>query len=89
MSLVAIIAVYFVTWWTILFAVLPWGMRTQDDEGEVVLGTERGAPVRPRLLRIAVATSIAAAIIVGAFAVVVDAYGIDLTAIVDWYDGRP
>ena len=56
MNLVSIIAVYFVVWWIVLFAVLPWGMRTQEEEGEVVLGTDRSAPANPRLLRKAIIT---------------------------------
>lgn len=46
------IALYFVIWWTTLFAVLPIGMRTQGEAGEVVPGTPPGAPVRPQILRI-------------------------------------
>lgn len=33
------IAVYFVIWWVTLFAVLPFGVKTQDEEGETLLGT--------------------------------------------------
>jgi predicted secreted protein len=65
MKLGEFIAVYFVVWWTILFAVLPWGVRTQEEEGEIVLGTERSAPARPMLIRKALVTSIVAAILVG------------------------
>jgi predicted secreted protein len=43
------IAIYFIMWWTILFAVLPWGVRSQHESGEVVPGTEPGAPLLPRL----------------------------------------
>ena len=46
------IALYFVVWWMTLFAVLPFGVRTQGESGHVVPGTPEGAPANPRLLRI-------------------------------------
>ena len=59
------LAVYFVIWWTVLFAVLPFGVRSQAETGEVTQGTEPGAPVLPGLLRKAAITSVIAAIVVG------------------------
>ncbi len=75
------IAIYFVVWWVILFAVLPFGVRTQEEEGEVVLGSERSAPHRPMLIRKAIATSIVAAIIVGALWLAIEYGGLDLEVI--------
>ena len=49
MSLATAIAVYFIIWWIVLFAVLPWGARSQAEGGEVVSGSDPGAPVLPRL----------------------------------------
>jgi predicted secreted protein len=43
------IAVYFLIWWIALFAVLPWGVRSQQENGEVVHGSDPGAPSLPRL----------------------------------------
>jgi predicted secreted protein len=43
------IALYFVIWWTVLFAVLPFGVRSQHESGEVVAGSEPGAPTSPAL----------------------------------------
>jgi len=63
MSFFGIAAIYFVVWWIVLFAVLPWGMRTQEEEGEVTLGTTASAPANPRLLRAAIATTIVAAVV--------------------------
>ena len=42
-------AVYFVVWWTMLFAVLPFGVHSQRELGDVVPGTDPGAPNRPRM----------------------------------------
>jgi predicted secreted protein len=55
------IALYFVIWWTLLFAVLPFGVRSQVDAGEVALGSEPGAPSAPRLREKAVWTTLVSA----------------------------
>ena len=57
------IAIYFTIWWIVLFAILPWGVRSQHETGDVVAGTDPGAPVAPRLLIKAVATTIVSAIL--------------------------
>jgi predicted secreted protein len=54
------VMVYLVIWWTILFAVLPLGVRRVENPGK---GEERGAPERPQLARKAVITSIVAAVL--------------------------
>lgn len=59
------LAVYFVIWWTVLFAVLPFGVRSQAETGEVTAGTEPGAPILPGLLRKAAITSVIAGIVFG------------------------
>ena len=43
------IAIYFTTWWIVLFAVLPWGIRSQEESDAVAPGTDPGAPILPRL----------------------------------------
>lgn len=63
MSILTAIAVYFVIWWIVLFAILPWGVRSQHESEELVEGTEPAAPVRPMLVRKAVATTLVAAIV--------------------------
>jgi predicted secreted protein len=63
MNIVGGLALYFVIWWITLFAVLPFGIRSQHEAGEVVAGTEPGAPVLPGLLKKAVITSLIAAVI--------------------------
>ncbi len=70
MSWFSIVAIYFVLWWLILFVVLPFSLRTQDEEGEVTLGTEASAPHRSPVLRIVVRTTVVAAILFVAFYVV-------------------
>lgn len=63
MTIASALAVYFVIWWTVLFAVLPFGIRSQAEVGEIVAGTEPGAPALPGLLRKALITSAIAAVV--------------------------
>ena len=63
MSLATSIAIYFIIWWTVLFAVLPWGVRSQQDSGAVTPGTDPGAPSIPRLKRKLVWTTIVAGLV--------------------------
>jgi predicted secreted protein len=58
---VTVIAIYLIVWFVCLFIVLPFGVHNQVDAGEVVRGTEPGAPVSPRLLRRLLVTSLLAA----------------------------
>jgi predicted secreted protein len=55
------IALYFVIWWTLLFAVLPFGIRSQADAGAIAAGSEPGAPSAPRLCEKAVWTTLVSA----------------------------
>ena len=38
-------AIYFVLWWIVLFLTLPFGVRSQHEDGEGAPGTDPGAPV--------------------------------------------
>jgi predicted secreted protein len=49
MKLGTYVAIYFLIWWTVLFAVLPWGVRNQEEAGEVVPGSDPGAPAMHRV----------------------------------------
>ena len=75
------VAIYFVIWWTILFAVLPWGSRSQAEHGAIVPGTEPAAPRTPRLVVKALATSVLAALLFALFYWVRFHSGIDLAAL--------
>ncbi len=67
MSWVSFIALFFATWWLVLFVVLPFSVRTQDDDNGVTLGTVSSAPRGPHMLRAVVRTTIATALLIGAF----------------------
>lgn len=62
------IAIFFTTWFIVLFAVLPFGVRSQHEAGDYVEGTDPGAPVAPKLWMKAAWTTVLTAIV---FAVLV------------------
>ena len=58
MAVSTAIAIYFLIWWIVLFAVLPWGVRAQGEEGPP--GTDPGAPRGARLMAKLVWTTVVA-----------------------------
>ena len=56
-------ATYFIIWWVLLFAILPFGVQSQHELDDIVPGTEPGAPARPRLLIKLTANTIIAALL--------------------------
>jgi predicted secreted protein len=63
-------AIFFLIWWVVLFAVLPWGVRSQHEGGEVTPGTDPGAPALPNLRRKLLWTTLVSAVIFAACYVV-------------------
>jgi predicted secreted protein len=82
MSITFAIAVYLVLWWTVLFAVLPIGVRTQGEDGSVVPGTPESAPTAPRLIRVVVLTTLISGALFGAAWAAVRYGLIDLTQLI-------
>jgi predicted secreted protein len=70
MSPTTSLAIFFIIWWVVLFAVLPWGVRSQVESGEVVPGSDPGAPAVPMLKAKLIWTTIVAAIVFAAFEVI-------------------
>ena len=52
--------VYLVIWWTVLFAILPLGVKRVENPGR---GQDQGAPEKPQLLRKAVITTVVASVL--------------------------
>ena len=67
MTWVSVAALYFILWWLVLFATLPFSLKTQDDDEDVTLGTVSSAPKGPHVLRAFVRTTIVSALILAAF----------------------
>ena len=63
-------AIYFIIWWVVLFAVLPFGVRSQEESGEIARGTDPGAPAIPAIWRKLLWTTIAATVIFAICAVI-------------------
>ncbi|MFZ2068327.1 MAG: DUF1467 family protein [Xanthobacteraceae bacterium] len=70
MSTTTAAAVFFLIWWVTLFAVLPWGVRSQQESGEVVPGTDPGAPLVPKLGRKLIWTTLVTCVVFGVLYVV-------------------
>lgn len=70
MAITTVLAIYFIIWWVVLFAVLPWGVRSQHEAGEVVPGSDPGAPAVHLLWRKAIWTTVIASVIFGIMYVV-------------------
>ena len=57
------LAIFFTIWWIVLFAVLPFGVRSQHEDADMTPGTDPGAPVAPRLLLKALITTVVACVL--------------------------
>lgn len=44
-------AIYGIVWFLTLFMVLPFGITSQNESGEVVPGSDGGAPAQPRIYK--------------------------------------
>ena len=63
MDNVMAVAIYIFIWWIVLFAVLPFGVHTQDEAGSVVPGTPGSAPAKVRIVRIFLINTLVASIV--------------------------
>jgi len=59
-------AIYFVLWWIVLFLTLPFGVRSQHEDGGGSLGTDPGAPVASQMGRKLIWTTVLSAAIYAA-----------------------
>ena len=65
MAVWTLFAYYALFWWLTLFAVLSIGLKTQDEEGEIVEGTSPSAPAKPRIWFNLILNTIVSAILFG------------------------
>ena len=59
-------AIYFVVWWIALFLTLPFGVRSQHEDGGGAPGTDPGAPIVTGMGRKLIWTTVISAVIFGA-----------------------
>ncbi|MBW3098882.1 DUF1467 family protein [Pseudohoeflea coraliihabitans] len=78
-------AVFFIIWWLMLFAVLPfYGKRSQADADDVTPGTVESAPAAFRFSAVFLRTTLVAAVVFAAYYVLTVYAGItfaDVTAL--------
>ena len=70
-QLATALAIYFVLWWVTLFVTLPFGVRSQHEDGVGAPGTDPGAPIMARMGRKLIWTTVISAVI---FAIAMLAY---------------
>ncbi len=70
MSLAFGIAIFYTIWWVVLFAVLPFGVRSHAETGtEHQVGTDAGSPVAIRMgLKLLATTGISAVLFAAIYA---------------------
>lgn len=59
------LAIYFVLWWVMLFVTLPFGVRSQHEDGVGAPGTDPGAPILARMGRKLLWTTLISAVVFG------------------------
>lgn len=68
MTLVTGIATYVIIWWLTLFIVLPFGIVTQDEAGDVEDGSAPSAPLQPQIIRkVLITTAISVIVFAGVY----------------------
>jgi len=78
------LAIYFIIWWVVLFAVLPWGVHSQHESGEMAPGTDPGAPVLANIKRKLVWTTVVATVVFVAWLLVYTYRLITLDQLAAW-----
>ncbi|MBL4863594.1 MAG: DUF1467 family protein [Rhodobiaceae bacterium] len=78
MGIAATLAIYAIIWWLTLFVVLPFGIKTQDEEGVVSAGTAPSAPVHPQVWKKMAITTVLSAVIFGTIYGTIIATGLGL-----------
>lgn len=67
MNIMTVILVYTIVSWMLFFIMLPIGVRSQEDENDIEVGTVPSAPVNPALKKKALAAMAVGAVITGIY----------------------
>lgn len=82
MTIAFSLAIYFIVWWIVLFAMLPIGVRTSEEAGEKATpGQAESAPQFPNLLPKMLATTVVATIVFAVLYVIIEHRAITLDEI--------
>ncbi len=71
MSIVEAVVVFAIVWWLFFLMLLPWGVERNEAPEE---GHDAGAPVRPKLVRKALAATVLAALATAVIRWAVESY---------------
>lgn len=81
------VAIFFVIWWTVLFAILPIGIRSQIDDDDVILGTAHSAPTNFSVLSKAFWTTVVSLLVFAVFYLVTEVWGFGLESLPHFIPG--
>ncbi len=84
MGITSAIVLFSVIWFMVLFVLLPLGMRSQGDEGDVVPGTQPGAPAEFKAGRMAKRVTVIAVVLWCIIAAVIIYGGLTVRDL-DWF----
>ena len=65
------IVTYLTLWWIVLFCVLPIGVRSQAEMGDIVEGTDPGAPAFPNMKKKLLWTTLITAVVWGLLTLII------------------
>lgn len=75
MDIISGIAIYFIMWWTVLFTVLPIGVRSQVEAGDIAPGTTHSAPAVPQIRKKMLLTTLISSAVFLVYYIVTQIYG--------------
>ena len=79
MSRFTAIVTYLTLWWIVLFCVLPFGVRSQAEMGDITEGTDPGAPAVPNIKKKLLWTTLVTFVVWGVLALVISQGWISLS----------
>ena len=79
MSWFTAIVTYLTLWWIVLFCVLPFGVRSQAEMGDITEGTDPGAPAVPNIKKKLLWTTLVTFVVWGVLALVISQGWISLS----------
>ncbi len=57
MSITGSVVVFIILWWLVLFIILPRNINSQHEKGNIIEGTDPGAPINPNIVKKLVITT--------------------------------
>ena len=57
MSITGSVVVFIILWWLVLFIILPRNINSQHEKGNIIEGTDPGAPTNPNIVKKLVITT--------------------------------